>query len=1125
MKTICRFCVLLSLCVPLFPESVAGAETSSPVRFTFHGVMEARGGGDGEVRCLNDPLLVRALIIAGADVHESMTFRARGPGGGKVTDEMSPLFFTETPEVTRVLVEAGVDVNLRDGYGNSALFYTDGARIAAVLISAGADVNSRNDEWTTPIFAARNGDVAEVLLKAGAVMEPLLSGQNPLHTAQDAKTVQLLVTVGADVNARAGLSGLTPLCTVRGAEAVKALLEAGADARVKTENGMSALHFWHEPEAVRALIAAGADVNAICRGNGRTPLHFWVEKKAFSENFANDDAIIMPSAFTDDPAACEDLQEMQAEVVRMLLAAGADANAVNVWNETPLMRAAYPAVTRALLVAGADANLHSKRGITALHMARDAETMQTLLAAGANVHALTLENISPLHTAANEACVEMLLAAGANPLQKDDHGRMPLWYARNAPCAKRLINAMTAAGEKPEVFLNEIAETGGNLVSTNLLYRRLDQDRKAFEVEMNAHIRPGRLLDKKTWAAFIREKENCSAREIMRVLLAAGADVNAYDAAGQGMVFYAWTNETLEMLGKYGAVLACEDNEHETPLMQALYMGAELEVVKRMLDAGMEVNALTEYNHTALNRVMRYDYINRVYRDVTPYVKLLLEAGADPNLKTEERSSASVSPGLPPLHYYRDAETVRLLLTAGADPNLKSLDGRTPIFYWVDQPERMRLLLEAGARVDVTDKLGYQPLHSRALHPRCVEMLIRAGADVNAKSRDGATPLFYTEGNAERVKLLLMAGADVSEKDTTGETVLFTPRMTLPAMDVLLAAGADVDARNVQGYTPLMKMTYRGDDLKKIKRLVVAGARLDVKNNAGATLLHLAKTPEIMAFLLEKGLDVNARDDAGNTPLMLAGDLRCAELLLKAGADVNAKNRDGENVMHRQAQKELFHQIAFYLAWGGDINAKDRRGRTPLFFVHGDESMFQLLRAGADAKIRDETGGNVLFRESGMSPRILRELIRYGAEVNVVNAELKTPLHIHANFLPPVQVLVEAGADVNARDLNGETPLFFVADRETYDYLVKAGANPHAVNNAGESPDPWDEESRGWDEDDEIEWGLGSFFDDVTYEPPLQVRNFLDVSRPCLRWDLRLKRFLIRNKAPVAIRSDEWRVR
>ena len=87
-----------------------------------------------------------------------------------------------------------------------------------------------------------------------------------------------------------------------------------------------------------------------------------------------------------------------------------------------------------------------------------------------------------------------------------------------------------------------------------------------------------------------------------------------------------------------------------------------------------------------------------------------------------------------------------------------------------------------------------------------------------------------------------------------------------------------------------------------------------------------------------------------------------------------------------------------------------------------------------------------------------------GVNVNARSMTGRTPLHmafcrIHANHLPIIQALLQAGADPNATDEDGETPIFPAVSsvpssriRVVVQALLDGGANPAARNNNLDTP-------------------------------------------------------------------------
>jgi ankyrin repeat protein len=179
-------------------------------------------------------------------------------------------------------------------------------------------------------------------------------------------------------------------------------------------------------------------------------------------------------------------------------------------------------------------------------------------------------------------------------------------------------------------------------------------------------------------------------------------------------------------------------------------------------------------------------------------VVLIDEGGANVNHGDYELSLLTLETGNTAIHYaamsrYReDINLVKMLLERGANPNIRNWFWQSPLHTAILENfkpprslDRLKCLLDNGAYVEVRDRFGHKPIHDACNHlypdPKLVKLLIDHGADVNTTTRDKESALHFScdfrihreNPNVEVVELLLKHGANVNAIDKNGKTPLF----------------------------------------------------------------------------------------------------------------------------------------------------------------------------------------------------------------------------------------------------------------------------------------------------------------------------------------------------------------
>lgn len=255
----------------------------------------------------------------------------------------------------------------------------------------------------------------------------------------------------------------------------------------------------------------------------------------------------------------------------------------------------------------------------------------------------------------------------------------------------------------------------------------------------------------------------------------------------------------------------------------------------------------------------------------------------------------------------------------------------------------------------------------------CLFLLIVFTTPAHTQSRAAASQKLLAaslEGDHDGIVAALRQGADPNAIDDDGD-----PPLTLIAypslfgkeqaiVKALTAAGARVDLRNNSGATPLMRAAAQGRD-SLVRVLLEAGADPNALDSDGwSPLMYASYNRESFSArsLIDAGAKVDVRDERGWTPLLLAlseGAGSLAEALIEKGAAVPTDGPLGLSpLMHAIYSRDL-QSVRVVLATKPDLETLDADGWTGLEVAayNGDgQIVMDLLRAGANASFKDPEG-------------------------------------------------------------------------------------------------------------------------------------------------------------------------
>ncbi|PYI03525.1 ankyrin [Aspergillus sclerotiicarbonarius CBS 121057] len=1023
----------------------------------------------------------------------------------------TPLHRTQSIEQVRILIDVGADLEARDHHGRTLFLRTVLAhmpsRQLAELLPVGVDVGATDFEGNNALHLLfehnRDRQSLHVLLDAGA---------DPLHLNHNGDTLWHVFMRHSMQYHSHGLMSM-----------VDTLRRRAGDIPLSTRNhdGQTLLHCMCGAEVQDAEQLLDPRRNPIDHlplaeiktmlevedHQGRRPIHL-----AAARSEALVDWLIRRGA------SLAGKKTRRGENVLHIAAAARDSNTLGLLLESYLDDAQRQ---RAL-------NEGDQHGRTPLHIAccsGRVESAMLLLEAGADVTLKDVNNQTPLHACAefkrqapiprkpkpdsrhSEQCrtvlgeddtlrvteiIHALVAHRADPFAQDSLQRAPLDLAvdlENAEMVIALADTFPSTPQHPrpkagQLYLMARDEYIDTLVDT-LTATATGAAASACNIfaECEHLLRQGafRVLEQlgRRGVKISREQvlgKRVRYREDFTQSLARWGFTNLFETFGKGRDGTDWIDGTMSRPFDIHSDLPPLIFTASTRRLPNLDL---LRVIIETFHADVNIRAyenvyapsLNEYTHDEPHRSALHILSVGNHWWHTDAIRYLLRHGADVTMRDAE--------GRTPLHIavrggYRRLGIAAALLEHGADPNALDKTGVTPLAFAVGNSEMVRLLLGHGGNVEV----GCKPVLFEAISVQDVDtvrVILESGDDRSQlpfkhsiaemdqfekpriRSRWGGKPdaeqtRLEEEKRDRELRLLLCRPVHyaahgrfnhVAERDKAVQVV-----------ELLLAHGAD-------------PFCSSGDATAIIH---------DVFNQGGIVEPFLARLTES---------DLERRDAHGRTLLLAACEVgrnleshptdstqkaNTVSRLCEMGADLSITDKQGNNVLHllvapKQHGDPSAGQILPMVISKCPptlIHQMNQQGHTPLHLAarrHQWKAVRLLLDAGADPLIPDRDQNSLLHHLAGCLHR--------AKNANYVNPP--PPEDLWEDF----SGLLQRGLDINARNNNGDTPIFnyvrTLASQSSLrgpvmDRFLAAGADVLAINNEGQSllhvvakiPVPWD---------------------------------------------------------------------
>ena len=401
-------------------------------------------------------------------------------------------------------------------------------------------------------------------------------------------------------------------------------------------------------------------------------------------------------------------------------------------------------------------------------------------------------------------------------------------------------------------------------------------------------------------------------------------------------------------------------------------------------------------------------------------VNLLIQHGANVNVQATDKVSGLDNLETP-LHlatFIGNDEIAKLLSRNGAKVDV-SVEGVTPFHMAVinNDLEIVNMILEKTNNVDPQDENGFTPLH-RAIWNRKVEvakLLISKGANIEAVAKQDLRPIHVAIlcGSLELMEILIKNGATVDAQVSIGSTNRH--------IDTTVQPPSKVKSKRSLKLTPL----HLTVSLSSMRGLFKVGSKIE---NVWSSMINGSKKQNCSYEVLEKVR------------------IKMVQLLLKNDAKIEEVTDLKQTPLLLAAKNGFFEIGKFLIQHGANVNVKDHQEFTPLHHaIMSTQIEFAKLLLNNGSLVETPGNGNQPIHEA-RNIEALRLLIDHGANVNAKDLQSNSPIDsaMKRDAVDVLKLLIEKGANIDSIGEDGKSPLLSAIEGnciEVAKFLCANGAN------------------------------------------------------------------------------------